>query len=280
MGSRIVFPWPMPALLAWALCWALYFGLSSQGLPTLWAGVAATAAGGLLARRVRQSWRRWILAVGFPLSYLLRGDPTSAALSVGANASAGWAAGVPAWVWLGLVLALLVLYPRRAWADAPLFPTPTGALQGLSECAPLSSPSGQARILDAGCGLGAGLRELRKAYPQAQLTGWEWSWPLRLLCAVRCPWARIQRQDIWAASWSSFDLVYLFQRPESMPRALSKAQRELGPGAWMVSLEFEVPGLVPHAVLRTIEAKPVWVYRGPWGSVHNPSVQESVARKT
>ena len=37
-------------------------------------------------------------------------------------------------------------------------------------------------------------------------------------------------------------MVYLFQRPESMQRAWDKARRDMRPGTWMVSLEFDVQG--------------------------------------
>ena len=75
-------------------------------------------------------------------------------------------------------------------------------------------------------------------------------------------WARVVRADMWAADWSAHHVVYLFQRPESMPRAWAKARGELRPGAWLVSLEFAVPDLRPHARLQA-GTKPVWVYRIP-----------------
>ena len=106
-----------------------------------------------------------------------------------------------------------------------------------------------AAILDAGCGLGDALVELRREYPQARLSGIERSWPLRLACALRCRFARIGRADMWAADWSACDLVYLFQRPESMQRAADKARREIAAGAWLASLEFEIAALVPERVL-------------------------------
>ncbi|MFZ2651778.1 MAG: class I SAM-dependent methyltransferase, partial [Burkholderiaceae bacterium] len=120
-----------------------------------------------------------------------------------------------------------------------------------------------ARIVDAGCGLGAGLRELHAAYPQAQLVGLEFSPLLALACAWRCKFARVIRADLWAAHWSGYDMVYLFQRPESMPRAALKGAKELAPGAWLVSLEFEIPALEPHAVWRCADGRDVFAYRAP-----------------
>ena len=58
-------------------------------------------------------------------------------------------------------------------------------------------------------------------------------------------------------------MVYLFQRPESMQRAVDKARSELAAGAWLVSLEFEALSLQPQATLRCPDGRMVWLYRAP-----------------
>jgi SAM-dependent methyltransferase len=180
----------------------------------------------------------------------------------------GQGAALPAWVWLVLLGLLVLAYPVHAWRDAPVFPTPRGALVDLPRHAPL--PASEARrvpqVLDAGCGMGDGLIELHAAYPLAQVHGIEWSWLWRVVAALRCPWARVRRGDMWAQSWADFDLVYVFQRPETMPRAMDKARREMRPGSWLVSLEFEgrdAEGVAcrPHARLSLAGGRPIWVYR-------------------
>ena len=75
------------------------------------------------------------------------------------------------------------------------------------------------------------------------------------------PWADVARGDMWAASWGDFELVYLFQRPESMARAWAKAAAEMAPGAWLISLEFAVPGRAPAAQLARVFGRSVWIYR-------------------
>ncbi len=242
-GLRIV--WPLPALLSWGSGWAVFALLLAVGAPLAAAISAAVALGAALSVLGTTPWRRVFIAAGFPLSL----------------AASGLAGAMPAWGWL-LPLALLAfVYPLNAWSDAPLFPTPTDALQGLAHLAPL--PTG-ARILDAGCGLGDGLIELRREYPRAALHGLEWSWPLRLLCAWRCRDARVRRGDIWAADWSACDLVYVFQRPESMDRAAEKATRELRAGAWLVSLEFDAPGFAPTKVIECADGRRLWLYQVPF----------------
>ena len=235
-------PWPLPALLAWAGAWLLFVALQRVVSPVV-ALVAASALGTAAGVLGGSWWRRGLIAAGFPLSLALLG-----------------VASLPTWAWLVPLALLLLVYPLNAWRDAPLFPTPRNALQGLAAHAPL--PPG-ARVLDAGCGLGDGLKALRQAYPDADLQGLEWSWPLRWLCAVRCPWARVRRADMWKADWSTYPVVYVFQRPESMARAAAKATAEMAPGSWLVSLEFAVPGVVPTAQLQPPGGKTVWLYRVP-----------------
>ena len=239
---RTPLSWPLPALLTWTAAWSVFLGLQILRAP-VWLNLAVCTGLGLaFALRAGSRWRRLIVAAGFPLSLAV------------SNLSAG----MPPWVWLIPLGALALLYPVNAWRDAPLFPTPPGALEGLPGIAPL--PAG-ARILDAGCGLGAGLTELHRVYPAARLSGLEWSWPLRLACGWRRPFARVRRGDIWREEWSAYDMVYMFQRPESMGPAAEKAAREMHPGSWLVSLEFEAAALRPVAVLRNVAGKPVWVYR-------------------
>ena len=239
--------WPLPALLVWSLGWAAFAVLRAAQVPLMLAIMAGVATGAACSPIGSTPWRRVFVAIGFPLSL----------------AASGLAGALPAWAWL-LPLALLALvYPLNAWRDAPLFPTPAGALRGLAGLAPLATG---ARVLDAGSGLGDGLLELKREYPQAALHGLEWSWPLRLLCAWRCRFARVRRGDIWAADWSGYALVYVFQRSDSMARAATKAARELRPGAWLASLEFEVPGGVPSAVLACADGRQLWLYRAPFAA--------------
>ncbi len=237
--------WPLPALAAWAACWLVFAITRELGAPPAPAFVAAGAFGAALALLGATPWRRVFIGCGFPLSF----------------AASGAAGSVPAWAWL-LPLALLAfLYPWRTWRDAPLFPTPRGALAGLARHVPLGRT---ATVLDAGCGLGAGLVELRREYPEAGLEGIEWSLPLAAACALRCRFARVHRGDLWAADWSRYTLVYLFQRPETMARAAAKAERELGEGAWLASLEFEIETLMPQHVLEGAAGRRVWLYRAPF----------------
>lgn len=250
-GLAWLFSWPVPALATWGGAWALAHALKAASAPS-WAFLGLPAVAGALAALIPAvagtPWRRVFVAAGFPLSVIALGQ----------------GAGLPAWLWLLPLAVLLLAYPLNAWRDAPVFPTPRGALKDLPACAPLADPHG--RVLDAGCGLGDGLRELQAAYPHARIEGVEWSWLWWAVAALRCRSARVRRGDMWADSWRDCALVYLFQRPETLPRAMAKARAELPAGSWLVSLEFEARddagrAWAPHARLMLPGGRPVWVYR-------------------
>jgi hypothetical protein len=107
-------PWPLPALLAWTLAWLAYRGLLTLGLAAPAALVAAAVVGLAMSFFGHSWWRRLMIAAGFPLVVLAMG-------------AAVW----PAWSWLVLLAVLAAVYPLHAWRDAPLFPTPAGALRTL-----------------------------------------------------------------------------------------------------------------------------------------------------
>ncbi len=248
MTGSLLSRWPLPALLAWAACWLAFQSSCTVGASAVAAGIGAGVLGVSFALAASTPWRRIFIGGGFPLSL----------------AASGAAGTLPSWAWLLALAALAFLYPPNAWGDAPLFPTPCRALSGLARH--LDVPE-RARILDAGCGLGSALIGLRREFPRAIVTGIEWSRPLRLLCALRCRFAEVCRKDMWVVDWTSFDVVYLFQRPESMPRAAAKALHELAPGAWLASLEFEVVAWRPTRIFTCSDGRPLWLYRAPFQRV-------------
>ena len=255
--------WPGPALAAWMAGWGLMSALAGLGLPASWALLAGMGPACWVQSRLTGRWRRVIVLLGLPLM-LLAAAETSA---------------VAPWAWLAMALLVLGLYPLQAWRDAPVFPTPPGALHALPGVVPLAPG---ASVLDAGSGLGHGILALRQAYPQARILGLETS----LLLVLASRWrlrqhgcgagparaCQVRQGDMWVAPWAGFALVYLFQRPESMPRAWHKACAEMPAGAWLVSLEFEVPGVAPAARLTCPDGRPLWLYclAGPEDSSAGP----------
>lgn len=261
--------WPLPAVFAWAGGWTLMLTASWLGWPAGIALLVGMVPALWFQAWVLPGWRRWVVLGGLPLLMLT----TAGVSSVGPGG------------WLALALLLLAVYPLQAWRDAPVFPTPPQALRSLAEAVALAPG---AAVLDAGSGLGHGMVALRQAFPLARVQGVESSlllvmlsrWRLRReqrrnpdctpgreSCSVFNTFVpaseslRVLRGDMWAMSWAGFDLVYLFQRPESMRRAWDKACSELAAGAWVVSLEFEVPGVPPTGRLTCPDGRFLWIYR-------------------
>lgn len=241
--------WPLPAVCVWMASWCAFIVLLQTGVFTFTiAWVLATLLGVLGSVLGQSRVRRLLMALGFPLSWwLMTGAAGTSVL-----------AGMPAWGWLVPLALALALYPPATWKDAPLFPTPPDALDGLAAQVPLPLAG---HVLDAGCGVGDGLLALERAYPEVHLHGVEHSWPLRVVCGLRARHAHVHQGDMWADDWSRFDMVYLFQRPETMPRAWTKARGELQAGAWLASLEFAVPDVVPTLKWDCPDGRTVWLYQ-------------------
>lgn len=250
-------PWPLSALLVWGGAWIVF---SLLPWPELVRAGAATMVSIAASMWGQTWWRRVFLAAGFPLSLLvLRFEA------------------LPAWAWLLGLGALLLIYPLNAWRDAPVFPTPSGALDELAPLLDLPQNDDRPlRILDAGCGLGDGLIALRRAWPDGEFFGLEWSWALRLVCGLRCRWARVRQGDLWFSSWREYDIVYMFQRPESMPRAQIKVL-SMRSGSWFISLNFPLPSSAePTHTVFLPDGRPLYAYRVPISeSVDSSAIQRS-----
>lgn len=234
------------------------------GLPRAWGAAAALTVVGVVGLRWGRRWRAVLTISGFVLMLALTRGGEAGAMSVAGSAAVSgtvW----PRWIWFVLLGIVLVLYPRRAWRDAPFFPTPPRALRPLAGRIDLPP---DARVLDAGCGAGDGLRALLDAWPHTQVEGIECSPALAWAARVRCPRATVLHADLWQHDWHAYQLVYVFQRPESMPDLWVKAQREMQPGTWFVSLDFDVPGQTATEIVQANRGRTLRAWR-----IHGPSSQ-------
>ena len=91
-------PWPLPAVLGWSSSWLLFLLLQRGGWAPLWALLAASLWGALISLWGDTLWRKLFIAGGFPLSLALT-----------------QAQAFPAWAWLLLGLAPLVVWAWIAW---------------------------------------------------------------------------------------------------------------------------------------------------------------------
>mgnify|MGYP001403636396 CR=1 FL=1 len=239
---KFIFIWPFQALMVWFFLWLIYFLLIkidfSPYIATVISGILGiffSIIGSTLVRKI-------LISTGFPIAIIFYNSFSP-------------------WIWLVPFFVLVSIYPINAWKDAPFFPTPRNALKNLFKFAPLKEG---ACVLDIGSGLGHGLKALKLSYPNAVFFGIEKSFILRISSYFYCPWANIKKGDMWEENWKNYDLIYIFQRPETMPKAILKASKELKKGSWLVSLEFNSLDIVPHAVINTNDGKFVWLYQTPF----------------
>jgi len=122
--------------------------------------------------------------------------------------------------------------------------------------------------IDLGCGDGRVLRQARKQYG-INAIGYEIN-PLaylkaRLYCLFH-PGIRIRMQNFFKADLSHADIVSCYLFPDVMHDLAQKLTHELKPGAFIISFNFNLPGLVPDQVLRpagSLHSDPIYIYRIP-----------------
>lgn len=238
--------WPIQAIFLWCASWALFAAAGVYGVGIASSGIISFVFLLLCAFLFKSNNKRFFLVAGFAASTAIYGT--------GINAPTP----LPSSIWLAALLLAALTYPPFIWSDAPFFPTPERSLSQISSIIDL--PRGSL-ILDAGCGMGHGLMALRRVFPDAAYHGVERSWLLGLVCRLWRPWSTVYLGDMWKIKWNDYDLIYLFQRPDTMNQAIQKAQEDLKDGAWVVSFEFPASGYPHFAKIVSESGKIIWIYK-------------------
>ncbi len=178
------------------------------------------------------------------------------------------------WLFIGITGALFAAKAIYGFSIALVLPATRGALyvstarrrvKAFLDAVDLQP--GQ-RLVDLGCGDGRVLRAACRRCP-VRAEGYELN-PLaflkaRLLCLGRSR-VRVRLKNFWNVDLSSADVVFCYLFPDVMNRLARKIQRELKPGAMVVSCNFPLPGLAPAHILRpgnSLTNDPIYVYRMP-----------------
>jgi SAM-dependent methyltransferase len=128
--------------------------------------------------------------------------------------------------------------------------------------------NGAELLVDLGCGDGRVLRAARRRYGVRTL-GFEvnaLAYGVARILSFPMRGVRIRCKNFWSEDLQNADVVFCYLFPDVMRRLALKLQKELQPGARVVSCNFPVPGWKPLAVVRPESAchnDPIYVYRLP-----------------
>ena len=129
-------------------------------------------------------------------------------------------------------------------------------------------PAGRAlRLIDIGSGLGGLVLDLARRRPESHMCGIELAplpWLLSVLRArLAGSAARFVRGDYERLDFGAYDVVFAYLSPAVMAALWRKAEREMQPGAMLISHEFIIAGKAPDKTIAATAGRPalfVWYF--------------------
>ncbi len=161
-------------------------------------------------------------------------------------ATAAWAlrTEVPAWVWLLLFVATLLVYWNSARGGVPLYLSNRTTWRALSGLLPKQKGI---KFIDLGGGLGGTTLYLARTNPDVEFYAVETApipyavlWFRGKLSGLKN--LHVGFGDFWHLNFTDYDVLYAFLSPVPMPKLYDKARAEMKTGAVLVSNSFDVPG--------------------------------------
>jgi len=128
--------------------------------------------------------------------------------------------------------------------------------------------NGTELLVDLGCGDGRVLRAAQRRYGVRAL-GFEvnaLAYCVARILSFPMKGVQIRCKNFWSENLRDADVVFCYLFPDVMRRLATKLEKELRPGARVVSCNFPVPGWSPFRVVRPESAchsDPIYVYRLP-----------------
>lgn len=166
-----------------------------------------------------------------------------------------------------LLIAILVPTLIALVWGAPWVPTPKNRVLKMLTLAKLK-PGGT--LYDLGCGDGR-LVHLASIEHKATAVGFEFSPLIYAMAKLVQPFywlkgsrAKIKFKNFYRADFGNVDVVTCYLLPHSMKTVAKKCERELKPGARLISYAFPVLAWTPTHRERRIRKKaygPIWVYQ-------------------
>jgi SAM-dependent methyltransferase len=157
---------------------------------------------------------------------------------------------LPPSIFLGLFLALVLLYWSSFRTQVPYYPSTRPVWRAIAEL----MPDQPLRGIDIGSGFGGFVLELARLRPDSSFEGIELAPLPWLVSRLRARWsgsrAQFRRGDYLSLDFAVYDVVFAYLSPAAMLALWEKAHREMRPGTLLLSLEFDIPGHAPDLTLQ------------------------------
>lgn len=166
-----------------------------------------------------------------------------------------------------LTLFLCVTVVWHVAYPVPFVSTPYPVIRAMIRMARLK---GGERVYDLGAGDGRLLQEVVKAYPGIKAIGCEviptvWFLGIARRFIRRTPYV-LKLKDALKEDLTSADCIFLYLFPSVMEKLAAKFDRELRPGAVVISNTFRIPGRTEQSTdaVRLATGREVVLYRYVW----------------
>ena len=167
---------------------------------------------------------------------------------------------LPAWTYLTLFVALLLVYWSTFRTRVPLYLSGPRVWQAVAELLPAAQAGRTLRVIDLGSGLGGLLLALAAQRADAEFVGVELAPLPALVSRLRIALRRqrncqVQWGSYWPVELAHFDVVFAFLSPVPMSALWEKAHREMRERTLFISSSFAVPGQTATRVIEVDDAR-------------------------
>lgn len=224
----------LAAILLLFLCTQFIGHLFSFSFPLLILVITqATFAVVLCITAKMASWWRWIHGV-FPFALWLM-----------------FQSSLPNELYLfGFLISLSVFWTTFR-SQVPFFPSRPIVWKKVAQLIPQQRA---VSMIDIGSGLGDLSMAIARMRPNSRIEGIEVAplpWLIsRLRAALSRSRANFKLGDYYTLDFADYDVVFAYLSPAAMPKLYQKAQLEMQVGGFLVSYEFEIPGVEPTFIMQ------------------------------
>ncbi|MDP2072220.1 class I SAM-dependent methyltransferase [Methylotenera sp.] len=169
---------------------------------------------------------------------------------------------VPSELYLAGFIISLSLFWTTFRTQVPFFPSRPIVWQQVAKIIPQTKP---VRLIDIGSGLGDMSMYIAKIRPDSHIEGIEIAPLPWMVSFVRAKFRRssavFKLGDYTALDFANYDVIFAYLSPAAMLTLWEKASQEMLPGSLLISLEFEIPGIVPTMHIEGSKSSPaiyVW----------------------